>query len=207
MILRPTSRLLLAALLLVAPAAFAQAGGGGAQLSYEALMHAPEGSWAEYTTSIKTASQVQKIVMRFALVEKSAKLIAIEAGGKTPMGAILTRMEYVPAGGGAWKLGRARMQMGSQPATDIPVPPSTPLVKKGQPLGTVVGTAQVKTAAGTFKCREYRKPVDQGPVHMVFNLWMNDSVAPMGMVKQEDSDGRISMELTATGTGAKPQLK
>jgi hypothetical protein len=204
---RSLSRFLLAALLCVAPAAFAQAGGGSAQLSYDALMRAPEGSWAEYTTSIKTGAQVQKIVMRFALVEKSASLLAIEAGGKTPMGVILTRMEYVPAGGGAWKLGRARMQMGAQPATDIPVPANTPLVKKGQALGTVVGTASVKTAAGTFKCREYQKPVDQGPVHMVFNLWMNDSVAPMGMVKQSDSDGRISMELTATGTGAKPQLK
>lgn len=191
-------------LALSASAAFAQAG-SNTQISYEALMHAPAGSWAEYTTTIK--GQSQPIKMRYALVEKSAQRIAIEVNGQTPMGAVLMRMEYAPAGPGAWKLARARMKIGAQPAADVPLPPEVPVLKKGVSLGPVVGHASIKTPVGTFDCRQYHKSVSQGPMTLNFDLWMNDKVLPVGLVKQADSDGRMNVLLSATGTGAVSQMK
>ena len=186
--------------LLAAPLAFAQAGGGSPQMSYEAVTKAPVGSWAEYTTSMK--GRTEQVKIRYSLVERSAKKMALEIDGQTPMGALLMRMEYEPAGEGAWKLSKAKMQMGGGAAQEMPIPPSTPLLKKGDELGEVVGKSSVKTAVGTFDAKQYKKTLPQG----TFDLWMSDKVFPVGLVKQSDAEGKLTTVLTGTGTGATAKM-
>jgi hypothetical protein len=189
------------AVLLAAPLAFAQAGGGGSpQMSYEAVTKAPIGSWAEYTTSMK--GRTEQVKIRYSLVERNAKKMALEIDGQTPMGALLMRMEYEPAGEGAWKLSKAKMQMGGGAAQDMPIPPNTPLLKKGDELGEVVGKSAIKTAVGTFEAKQYKKTLPQG----TFDLWMSDKVFPVGLVKQADAEGKLTTVLTGTGTGATSKM-
>jgi hypothetical protein len=190
------------AILLAAPLAFAQAG-GAPQMSYEAVTHAPSGAWAEYETSVKGNPKVVKV--RYALIEKSAKKIAIEIDTNTPpLGAVVIRMEYEPAAAatpGEWKLAHARMLAGGADAQEMPIPPNTPNLKKGD-VGQVVGSSSVKTAVGTFDCKQYRATLPQG----TFDLWMSDKAFPVGLVKQSDPEGKFTTVLTATGTGATTKM-
>ena len=50
-----------------------------------------------------------------------AKMIALEIDSQTPMGPLLMHMEYAPSGPDGWKISRAKMQMGSGPAQEMPV--------------------------------------------------------------------------------------
>src|SRR6478609_11615492 len=171
------------------------------QISYEAITAAPQGAWAEYVTSMK--GQTQKLTMRYALVEKSAKKMALEIDGTTPMGQLIMRMEFTPAKEpNAWQISAAKVSMGGQPPQDMPVPANTPLLKKGEDLGEVVGKSSVKTAVGTFDTKQYKKAMPQGTL----NMWMSDKVLPVGLVKQELADGQLSTILTATGTGATSKM-
>lgn len=187
-------------LLLAGGLAHAQ-GAGTPQISYEAISGAPQGAWAEYETTMK--GQAQKLTMRYALVEKTAKKMALEINGQTPMGALVMRMELTPGDGpNSWKVSGAQMSMGGQPPKDMPVPPNTPPIKKGEGVGKVVGHGAVKTAVGTFETKQYESSIPQGTI----NIWMSDKVAPVGLVKQELSDGQLTTILTATGTGATSKM-
>jgi hypothetical protein len=186
----------LTTLLLAGGLAHAQ-GAGTPQISYEAITGAPQGSWAEYETTMK--GQQQKLTMRYALVEKSAKKMALEINGNTPMGALVMRMELAPGDApNTWKVSAAQMSMGGAAPKDMPVPATTPPIKKGEGVGKVVGHGAVKTAVGTYECKQYETSIPQGNI----NIWMSDKVAPVGLVKQEMSDGQLTTILTATGTGA-----
>lgn len=193
-----TRRLALLAVL-VPSLALAQ-NANNAQMSYEAVAKAPVGSWAEYTTTMKGRNETVKI--RYALVEKTAKSMAIEIDGTTPMGPVLMRMEYQPTGADAYKISKAIMQMGTNAPQEMPVPPNAPLLKKGEEVGEPVGKTSIKTAAGTFDCKQFRKTIPQG----TFDLWMNDKVLPVGLVKQASQDGTLMTILSATGTGATSKM-
>src|SRR4051794_14228858 len=149
---------------LISSVALAQ-GSQNPQISYEAITAAPQGSWAEYVTSMK--GQTQKLTMRYALVEKSAKKMALEIDGQTPMGQLIMRMEFTPAKEpNAWQISGAKVSMGGQPPQDMPVPANTPPLKKGEDLGEVVGKSAVKTAVGTFDTKQYKKTMPQGTLNM-----------------------------------------
>lgn len=189
-------------ILLLSAQALAQ--GGNAQLSYDAIMKAPVGSWAEYVTTMKGRPDQMKV--RFALVEKTAKTFALEMDGQTPMGPMLMRMDYVAAGEGVWKIAKLRMQQGASAPAEVPIPPNAPPLKKGETVGEPVGTSSVKTPAGTFDAKQYRKKIEQGPVKMTVDLWMSDKVLPVGLVKQSSEDTGFVMMLAATGNGATSKM-
>src|SRR4029079_3577778 len=92
--------------LLLCGVALAQGTPGHAPLSYEALQKAPVGSWAEYDMMVGTQKGT---TMRYALVEKSAKALAIEI--ETLMPPLVMRMDFsaAPSGDG-WNLSRVRMR-------------------------------------------------------------------------------------------------
>jgi hypothetical protein len=197
------SAFLTTALLLTGSLAYAQ--GTTPQISYEAITSAPQGAWAEYETTMK--GQAQKITMKYALVEKSAKKMALEVSGQTPMGPVLMRMELTPASEpDTWKISAAKVKMGDKPAQDQPIPDSTPPIKKGGGAGTAVGHGAVKTPVGSFECKQYKMsmPTPGGPQDI--NIWMSDKVTPVGLVKQDMNNGQLTTILSATGTGAKSQL-
>ncbi len=191
--------------LMLAGNAFAQAGGGAAPMSYEAIQKAPLGSWAEYVTTMK--GRTESVKFRYSIVEKTAKKIAIEVDGTTPMGAMLMRMEYEPAGEGALKVTKARMQMGDGAAMEMPIPPGTPLLKKEADTSDLVGKETIKTAIGSFDCKKYKKTVNQGQINMSFHVWISDKALPIGLVKQANTDETLVVMLTATGTGATARMK
>jgi hypothetical protein len=199
-------RRLLFALLCLPALASAQQPGGGAPLSYEAITHAKVGTWAEYVTTMK--GRPEQVKVRYTLVERSDKRIAVEMDGTTPMGPMLVRMDYVPAGANAWKVERARMQLGAQGAVEVPIPPSTPLLKKGADDSDLVGKSTVKTPIGSFECKQFKKSMQgaQGQPPMVFNVWISDKALPVGLVKQATVDENLTVMLTAVGEGGKPKM-
>jgi hypothetical protein len=186
------------ALLLLSSAAFAQAP-TNASLSYEAISKAPVGAWAEYNMTVGTAKGT---TMRYSLVEKSAKAIALEI--ETQMPAILMRMDF-SANGEAWKLSRIRMKMGTSAVQEVP-PPETgadEIIKKGGSFGKLLGSETLKTGAGSFECKHYKQVTAQGDGE----VWMSDKVLPSGLVQTVVSALGAKITLNAVGTGATAKIK
>jgi hypothetical protein len=198
---RPLVSLTVVALSALSSLAWAQAGGGATpQMSYEAVTSAPEGSWAEYLTTLK--GRPEKVKVRYALVEKSAKKLALEIDTNTPpLGAVLIRMDYEPVSPTEWKLAHARMSVNGAAPQEMPVPATTPNLKKGD-TGTPVGKATIKTPVGTFETKQFRTTVPQG----TFDIFMSDKAFPVGLVKQSDQAGNVETLISATGTGAKSKM-
>jgi hypothetical protein len=192
--LRPA---IVALVLAVSSAAFAQA--GPPPIDYDAFVKAPEGSWAQYVTTIK--GQEKSFTMKHAVVEKSAKKIVLEVDGQTPLGYILAQMVFVPGDQpDTWKITSQKMSMEGQPPQEAP--PSNVVLKKGTGPGPVVGTSTVKTPVGTYETKQYKITLPQGTV----NVWLTDKVPPVGLVKQEAANGAVTTTLSATGTGATSKM-
>jgi hypothetical protein len=94
-------------------------------------------------------------------------------------------------------------------------PPDVPKQKFQRPdAKTAVGKETIKVEAGTFPTTHYR---DHTPVGTV-DVWVSEAVPPLGLIKvtttpEPKSGGAdapaippASMELTGTGTGAKPTI-
>jgi hypothetical protein len=194
------SSLALAAVLCFGGVAFAQQQN---PLSYEAVAKAKPGQWAEYTMTMK--GQPQTVKMKYAIVEKSAKVIALEVDSQTPIGPVLMHMMFEPAGPESWKLVRARMKMG----TTLQEMPSAALsqggIKKSELPGKLIGTEEIKTSLGSFSCKHYQKVTPKEAGGSTIDLWMNDKVLPTGLVKMADSRGAEAL-LTATGSDAKAKM-
>jgi len=182
--------------LLLCGVALAQTPGSSA-LSYEALQKATPGVWADYDMAIGT----MKATMRYALVEKSAKALAIEIETSVP--AIVMHMDFAPVADG-WTLTKLRMRMGTGAVQDVPVPEGTPqVVKKGASAGKLVGTETIKTAAGSFECKHYKQATPAGDA----DVWISDNVLPAGMVQTTATAAGAKIVLSATGTGATAKIK
>jgi|GEM_PF-5649881 len=195
------SKIFLLTSLLFTTVAAAETGSSSMPMSYEALMAAPLGTWAEYTTTMQGFTK--PMVNRYSLVEKSKKRMTLEVEGSGPMGAMLMRMEFEPAGKDAWKLAHARLSVNGGETKEWPVVTTNPPLKKGELLGEVIGkVTSVAVPAGSFDCQQFKKKVNQGNLNMVVNLWINDTVPPIGLVKQTDDTGKMVTVLTTTGKGA-----
>ncbi|HEX4457093.1 MAG TPA: hypothetical protein VIA18_03940 [Polyangia bacterium] len=187
------------------------AGVAGAQqqnpISFDALAKSKAGQWAEYTMSAK--GQPQTIKMKYALVAKTAKEAAFEIDSVTPMGPVLLHMTYEPAGADGWKLVKARMQMGPN-AQDMPEGQlAAGGIKKGDVFGKLIGTEQVKTAAGSYSCKHYQKPMPadaMSPTPGTIDIWISDKALPTGMVKMVDSQHGAEAVLTSAGGDAKAKM-
>jgi hypothetical protein len=181
----------------------AMAQGGQNPLSYEAVAKSKNGQWAEYTMSMK--GQAQTIKMKYAIVEKTDKTLALEVDSQTPMGPVLMHMAFEPVGVDAWKLTKARMQMGTSVQDMPPAALAQGGIKKNDAPGKLIGTEEVKTAVGSFSCKHYQKVAPKEAGGSTIDMWMNDKVLPTGLVKMADSRGAEAV-LSAVGTDAKAKL-
>jgi hypothetical protein len=184
----------LACTLLLLPAAAAAQPNLAAGL--DNVIRAPQGTWAEYKMSKDGVART--LTMRASLVLRTKKLIVQEFAMATPMGKVLTRIEYTPTGKGAWKVSRGLIKVGQTPPRVVPMPQKAVTIKRGQTPGKLLGVVKLKTKAGTFRCKRYKrdKPKQE--------LWVSDRAHPTGLVKVVLPGGKL--ELVALGKGAKPTL-
>jgi hypothetical protein len=176
-------------------------------MSYEAMAKAKKGTWAEYTMSM--AGQAQKLTVRYAVVEKNDRELTMETDSQTPMGPVHSSMTFAPSPPDSYKLVKARMQMGTQPAQDIPAAKLTEgSVKKTDAPGKLVGAEKVTVPAGTFETKHYKHDLPKEAGGMTLDVWMSDKALPTGVVKMSGAGG-IEMVLAKVGTGAKakPEAK
>lgn len=194
--------LAVAAVLSIAGVASAQS-----KPSYEALSKAKVGTWAEYTMTMPGAPN--KMTVRYAVVEKTERELTMETDSQTPMGPVHSSMTFAPSPPDAFKLVKARMQMGTQPAQDVPAGKLTEgSVKKSDVPGKLVGAEKITVPAGTFETKHYKQEMPKEAGGMVLDVWMSDKAVPTGVVKMSGAGG-IEMVLSSTGTGAKakPEAK
>ena len=172
-------------------------------MSYEAMAHAKKGTWAEYTMSM--AGQAQKLTVRYVVAEKTERELTMDTESQTPMGPVHSSMTFAPSPPEGYKLVKARMQMGTQPAQDIPAAKLTEgAVKKSDVPGKLVGTEKITVPAGTFETKHYKHDLPKEAGGMTLDVWMSDKALPTGVVKMSGAGG-IEMVLSATGTGGKPK--
>ena len=170
------------------------------------------GSWAEYSMTMGSIT----LSSRWALVARDAKSNTLEMttkGGPVAKPVVL-RMVLAADPTSAEK---APKPMVMQFGNDAPmfVPSDTPVQKFQQPdPKNLVGKEELKVAAGTFKTSHYREKNTMGTV----DVWVNETVSPLGLVKvitTPEVDKKAptamqipaaTMELSATGTGAKAAI-
>ena len=200
-------------LALIAVAVVSLAGAASAQhsqpMSYEAMAKAKQGAWAEYTMSVPGSPQ--KMTVRYAVVEKNEREMTMETDSQTPMGPMHSSMTFAPSPPDAWKLVKARIQMGAQPAQDVPAGQlGDGGIKKSDSPGKLIGAEKITVPAGTFDTKHYKNELAQGaagkPGGMTFDVWMSDKAIPTGVVKMSAAGG-IEMVLSSTGMGAKAKAE
>jgi len=170
-------------------------------MSYEAMSKAKKGQWAEYSMSMPGSPQ--KLTVRYAVVEKNEREMTMETDSQTPMGPVHSSMTFAPSPPDAWKLVKARMQMGTQPAQDVPAAKLTEgSVKKSDTPGKLVGAEKITVPAGTFDTKHYKHDLPKEAGGMTLDVWMSDKAIPTGVVKMSGAGG-IEMVLASTGMGAK----
>ena len=170
-------------------------------MSYEAMAKAKKGQWAEYSMTIPGSPQ--KLTVRYAVTEKNEREMTMETDSQTPMGPVHSSMTFAPSPPEGYKLVKARMQMGTQPAQDVPAAKLTEgAVKKSDTPGKLVGSEKITVPAGTFDTKHYKHEMPKEAGGMTLDVWMSDKAVPTGMVKMSGAGG-IEMVLAATGTGAK----
>jgi hypothetical protein len=206
-------RIIALALVLMPGMALAQSAGAPQSLPLVVdLKKAAIGGWAEYGMTFGEA----KMKSRWALVARDAKSTTLEmtmqGGPAAAMGGKITlKMVLDPDPVNAAKpVKEIVMQIGD--GAPMQAPPDAPTQKFQKPdAKTLVAEESIKVEAGTFKTSHYR---DHSPVGTV-DVWVSEAVPPLGLVKvlttPEPGTGQppippAAMELTATGTGAKPTI-
>jgi hypothetical protein len=170
-------------------------------MSYEAMSKAKKGQWAEYSMSMPGSPQ--KLTVRYAVVEKNEREMTMETDSQTPMGPVHSSMTFAPSPPDGFKLVKARMQMGTQPAQDVPAAKLTEgAVKKTDTPGKLVGAEKITVPAGTFETKHYKHDLPKEAGGMTLDVWMSDKAIPTGVVKMSGAGG-IEMVLASTGMGAK----
>jgi hypothetical protein len=179
------------------------------------LKTAVVGSWAEYGMTFGE----NKMKSRWALVARTASSTTLEmtmrGGVFAQMGDRVTLklvLDPDPIG-----VANPVKEMAMQVDDGDPMlgPPDAPTQKFQRPdPKTLVGKETIKVAAGTMKTTHYRDHTPAGTV----DVWVSEEVPPLGLVKvvatPEPPSGKsklprspqFSMELAATGTGAKPTI-
>jgi hypothetical protein len=209
-------RLIALALVLLPAAVMAQPAGSPQALPLVVdLRKAVVGSWAEYGMSFGEINMKS----RWALVARDASSTTLEMsmqGGPTAQmgGKVTLKMVLDPDPIGAAKpVKQMVMQIGD--GDPMQAPPDAPTQKFQKPdAKTLIGKESIKVQAGTFPTTHYR---DHSPVGTV-DVWVSEEVPPLGLVKvvttPEPAGGETkqppippaTMELAATGTGAKPTI-
>ena len=204
---------LVLALTLLSSNAFAQSPGVPAGMPLVVDMRKIEvGSWAEYKMSMGTIA----LTSRWALVARNAKSNTLEMTSKGgPVAKPVVLRMVLPAD--PTSDAKPRKPMVVQFGNDRPmfVPKDTPTQKfQRADDKNLVGKEEIKVAAGTYKTSHYREKNANGAV----DIWVNETVYPLGIVKvltTPEVDKKApaamqvppaTMELAATGKGAKPAI-
>ena len=169
------------------------------------------GSWASYSMEMGGTTMSTKT----ALVARDASSVSmetsVEGGMMAMMGGKMTMkvvMDPDPTTA-AKPVKQAVMQIGDQEPMLAPDTMQTQKYSKPDP-STLVGKETIKVAAGSFKTAHYRNKTEHGPA----DVWVSEDVLPTGLVKlvtpPMQSGGQqvpgMTMELAATGKGAKPTI-
>jgi hypothetical protein len=167
------------------------------QISYDAMMHAPVGAWSDYLMSKE--GEAQTVRARYTLIERSSKRLVLEIDLLSPMGRMLSRLEFAPDGG-RWTLVKARRKLGTEAAKDMPPPEGADgkgmSFGKGDSFGDLLGRASVTVKAGKFDAAHYRREANGWATE----IWIGDKAQPTGIVQVTDGQGGRT-ELLATGKG------
>jgi hypothetical protein len=193
-----------------ATVAHAQAPGQGPPMPMALdLAKVAPGSWAEYSM---TMGQLPPMKMRMALVAKTPAAnvfeTAVEGGMMAQAGKMVMQMTVTP--GADPSLKKMVMQLGAADPMEMP-PEMTDKKPFTRPNPkALVGSETIKTPAGSFKAKHYSDKTPQGDK---LDYWVNDGVAPYGLVKVEVEQknnpqikGKLMFELTAQGKDAKAQI-
>jgi hypothetical protein len=213
--------LVLTACLAPAASSFGQAPGGSSTPLALDLKKVPVGSWAEYSMSIGKGEGMT-VKSRWALVARDANSNTMEMSAEgQPLarvgGKMVVKTVLVPDPVGSDKpVKQMVVKVGAHDPMEMPLDmPGMPPQRFEKPdPKKLVGKEQVKVPAGTFKASHYRTVNDSGTV----DAWVNDDVAPLGMVKvvttpKPGSMGpggqplsTVTMELVARGKDAKATI-
>jgi hypothetical protein len=170
------------------------------------------GVWAEYTMSMGSIS----LSSRWALVARDATSNTLEMTTRGGLVAKPVTLRMVLAADPTSNA-KPRKPMAVQFGSDEPMltPPDTPVQRFQRPDSkNLVGKEEIKVAAGTFQTSHYREKNAMGTV----DVWVSETVPPLGVVKvltspevdKNDPEAMkippATMELSATGKGAKPTI-
>ena len=168
----------------------------------------PLGGFAEYGFNM---GQQPPWKQRFSLVGRDEKAQHIEAlvdgGPLGPGSRALVRLDIDPSAE-VERVKRMVVRAGDLAPMEFPAGASLPKDQfaKLDP-GKLVGERSVTVPAGTFKTRYYRDQLANGDT---VEYWVNQEVAPLGIVKMEASfkqaGGPLTMQLLARGAGARAAL-
>jgi hypothetical protein len=207
-------------LALVVVPAVAQAQGGSMAATPMAvdLKKATIGTWAEYTMTAGPRSGK----LRWSLVGREGENHTLEMAmeGAQPGGAapkMTLQMSLVPNPTSATRpLRRLVMQMGDMDPMEMPLDmPQMPDQRFEKPdPKKLVGKEKIKVAAGSYATSHYRDKIEHGTV----DTWISETIPPLGLVKmtmtpKADAPAGpggpprgMTLELSATGNGAKPAI-
>lgn len=169
----------------------------------------PLGKWADYQESYLDAATIKE---RVALVSKGSEAITIETTTETRPGdkTVFATVFGATREAAGWRVTSNVFQVADDDPMEAPAsgpaqqpyPPADP--KK------FVGTEMVSVRAGLFKAKHYRYRTPYGEQ---VDFWIDDSVAPIGLVKLEAEQkqhaafrGGFKFELIEMGSGAIPQV-
>lgn len=182
------------------------------------LRKVPVGSWAEYAISAENTPGMKG---RFALVSRQKNdhtmEMAMDGGQLAMMGGKMTIKMVMATQGNESQVKQAVMQMGTNDPMEMPTNAPNAQAAKFSPPDpkSLVGSEEVKVAAGSFKTQHYRTTTPQG--HVV-DVWLSDKAPPIGLVKMKSTPKAGStnpmgqpipastFELAALGKGAKPTI-
>jgi hypothetical protein len=173
------------------------------------LAKVPVGSSAAYNVTI---GSMEPMGMKIALVGRgpagNTLETSIEGGIAARAGKMVTQMT-VPSGS-TGKVQKMVLQLGANDPMEMPIHGGEAQQFSKPDPKKLVKEETVKVAAGSFKAKHYHDTTPQGDT---VDFWVSQSVLPIGLVKLEATQksnptvsGPITMELTATGKGAKPSI-
>lgn len=200
--MRQLSGLIIAAAIVLGGRAVSAQGMSELPIFYP-LEKAAEGTFSKYAVKLPNGSAV---ALEIALVGREAGAHWIEWAMKVPgKGEMAIKMLV------ADEVKRMLVQQSGMPQP-MELPPNG--VSGGAPkvtrpdAATLVSEDSLKTAAGSFKAKHYRKKVKTEGGEATIDLWAAEGAAPLGLVKMVQSLGAqsTSMELVATGKGARSHI-
>ena len=167
----------------------------------------PLGKWADYRETYLGAATIKE---RVALVAREAEAITLETTTETRPGDRTVFATVFAGKDESWRVTSNVFQVGDEQPMEAPAAGPAQQPYPSVDSRKLIGTELVSVRAGLFKARHYRYRTAYGER---VDFWIDDSVAPIGLVKLEAEQkqhagftGGFTFELVETGSGAIPQI-